>query len=147
MGSNFVRNRLSSGSLFNARERRKNLRYGMRFPILLRTQGDVWAVGETADVGAAGTFFVTHRHFAPGTIIEYVLTFPPELTKAAHPLRLRFFGMVLRCEPIANPAGFFGIAVRNTAHRYLSREESASFDAMEQQFPATSNSDDPSTTQ
>ena len=134
MGSNFVPNRLSSGPRFNASERRKNLRYGMRFPVLLRTQGDAWAVGETADVGAAGSFFVTHRHFAHGTIIEYVLTFPPELTRAAHPLRMRFFGIVLRCEPIRDADGLFGIAVQNTAHRYLSREESAGFDAMEQQF-------------
>ena len=42
--------------------------------------------------------------------------------------------MVLRCERVADGNGVFGIAVRNTAHRYLTREEAASFDSMEQQL-------------
>jgi len=38
---------------------------------------------------------------------------------------------VLRCERILGGDGSFHVAVRNTAHRYLSKEESASFDLME----------------
>ena len=121
-----------------AGERRKNPRFDMHFPVFLRALGDPWTVTETADVSAAGAFFVTDRPFLLNIPIEYVLTFPPDLTKAPQPLRVRFFGMVLRCERIRDNNVAFGIAVRNTAHRYLSREEAAGFDAMEQKFAASS---------
>lgn len=147
MESNSVPDGPSSGPPMQGRDRRKTSRYGMQFRVLVRTEGNVWAVGETGDVGAAGTFFFTDRPFVPNTTIEYVLTFPLELTKAAHLLRMRFLGTVLRCEPVPVSDGFFGVAVRNTAHRYLSPEESSSFDAMEQEFPALSNSGDSSATQ
>jgi PilZ domain len=103
----------------------------MRFPVFLRGLGDPWSQSQTADVSASGAFFVTERPFLLNTPIEYVLTFPTELTKAPQPLRVRFFGSVLRCERIADGSGSFGVAVRNAAHRYLTPQESATFDAME----------------
>ena len=36
--------------------------------------------------------------------------------------------------------GAFGIAVRYTAHRYLTRDEAADFETMEQKLPAGSTS-------
>jgi PilZ domain len=121
-------------------ERRKNRRFDMHFPVFLRALGDSWVASETADVSATGALFVIDRPFLLNTPIEYVLTFPPDLTKAPQPLRVRFFGKVLRCERVPDNSKAYGIAVRNTAHRYLSREESASFDAIEQKHLATSNS-------
>ena len=121
-----------------AGERRKNPRFDMHFPVFLRALGNPWTVTETADVSAAGAFFVASRPFLLNTPVEYVLTFPPDLTKAAQPLRVRFFGMVLRCERIRDDNVAFGIAVRNTAHRYLSRGEAAIFDAIEQK-PSSSS--------
>ena len=41
---------------------------------------------------------------------------------------------MLRCERVAKAEWLFGIAVRNTAHRYLTREEAANFEAMEQRL-------------
>ncbi|HEY4900250.1 MAG TPA: PilZ domain-containing protein, partial [Terriglobales bacterium] len=120
-------------------ERRKNPRFDMHFPVFLRALGDSWAVSETADVSATGAFFVTDRPFLLNTPIEYVLTFPPDLTKAPQPLRVRFLGVVLRCERVPDSNKAFGIAVRNTAHRYLSREESASFDDGAQNRSTTSD--------
>jgi len=121
-------------------ERRKNRRFDMRLPVVLRALGDSWTASETADVSAAGALFVTDRPFLLNTPIEYLLTFPPDLTKAPQPLRVRFFGVVLRCERSRDNPKAFGIAVRNTAHRYLSREESASYDEILPGHSAASNS-------
>ena len=124
-------------------ERRKNPRFDMRFPVIFRAIGDRWTLGETSDVSAAGVFFVTERPFLLNIPVEYVLTFPPELTKAPQPLRVRFFGTVLRCERVPEANGLFGVAVRNAAHRYLTREEAASFEALESELSATKSSIDP----
>ncbi len=59
--------------------------------------------------------------------MEYVLTFPPELTHAPTPWRVRFFGSVVRVEPDGAAQGTYGVAVHTTKHRYLSREESDGF--------------------
>jgi hypothetical protein len=122
-----------------AGERRKNPRFDMHFPVFLRALGDSWTLSQTADVSAAGALFVTEKPFLLSSPIEYVLTFPSELTKAPQPLRVRFFGAVLRCERVAEGIGF-GVAVRNTAHRYLTRDEASSFDTLEQKLAPTPTS-------
>ncbi len=115
-------------------ERRNKPRFNMHLPVLAREVGGQWAAGETADVSATGAFFVTDRPFLLDTSIEYVLTFPPELTKAPRPLRVRFFGKLLRCERVYRGRGSFGITVSSTDHRYLNGDQSASFDAIEQEL-------------
>lgn len=134
MQSNPLPGEATSGLHLRAGERRKNPRFDMHFPIFLRPLGDPWTLSYTADVSAAGAFFVTDRPFLLNAPIEYVLTFPSELTKAPRPLRVRFFAMVLRCERVPDGSGQFGIAVRNTAHRYLTREEAAGFDTLDQKL-------------
>jgi hypothetical protein len=119
-------------------ERRKNTRFDMHFPVFLRVLGDPWTMTETGDVSASGAFFVTDRPFLLNTPIEYVLTFPQELTKAQRPLRVRFYGSVLRCERVTAGSGRFRVAVRNTAHRYLTADESLGFDALEQRLGSVS---------
>jgi hypothetical protein len=131
---------VSSGASALAGERRKSPRFDMHFFAFVRALGDPWSVSETANVGVAGTSFVTERPFLLNTPVEYVLTFPPDLTKAAQPLRVRFFGMVLRCERNPDGGGMFGIAVRNTAHRYLTQQEATDFAAMEQRLQPNSSS-------
>jgi hypothetical protein len=110
-------------------ERRKNARFEMHFPIFVRGLGEPWTSSETADVGAAGAFFACNRPFLLNAPIEYVLIFPPELTKASRPLLVRFFGMVIRSGRAVSDSGLYGIAVRNSAHRYLTGEEAAGFEA------------------
>ena len=85
----------------HASERRKNPRFDMHFPVFMRALGDPWALTETSDVSATGAFFITDRPFLLNTPVEYVLTFPQELTKAERPLRVRFYASVLRCERIS----------------------------------------------
>jgi hypothetical protein len=93
-------------------------------------------------VSVAGAFFVAERPLLLNAPLEYVLTFPPNLTKAKRPLLVRFFGTVLRCERLPGGNVLYGIAVRNTAHRYLTREEAAGFDAMELKLSQRADSAD-----
>jgi len=139
MQSETVPDGLPSGLSFRSSERRKHPRFDMHFPVFLRGMSDLWMVTQTADVSAAGAFFVSERPFLLHTPVEYVLTFPPDLTKAPQPLRMRFFGTVLRCERVPEGNGAFGVAVLNTAHRYLTREEGAIFDTMEQKLSAAAD--------
>lgn len=90
----------------------------------------------TADVSATGVSFVGERPFLLGAPVEYVLTFPPDLTKAPRPLRMRCLGVVLRCHQTGDGKGAFGVAVRSTSHRYLTRDETDTFDAIEQDLAA-----------
>jgi len=116
----------------------------MRFPVFLRALGDSWSYSQTADVSATGAFIVADRPYLLNTPVEYVLTFPPDLTKALKPLRVRFYAAVIRCERIPGGGQTFGLAVRNTAHRYLTREEAVPFDAMEHDLrPSASASTQP----
>jgi len=121
-------------------ERRKNRRFDMHFPAFVRALGDPWSLSETTDVSAPGASFVTDRPFLLNTAVEYVLTFPPDLTKAAQPLRVRFFGLVLRCERIAEGRNAFAIAVHNSAHRYLTQQEAEGFEAMERRLQPNTDS-------
>lgn len=131
MQSSFPPHEVAVTLLSRSDERRKNPRFDMHVPIFVRALGELWVVTETADVSAAGAFFVAERPLLLNAPLEYVLTFRPDLTKAKRPLLVRFFGKVLRCERLPGVDGFYGIAVRNTAHRYLTREEAAGFDAMQ----------------
>jgi hypothetical protein len=126
---------LATGLSARAGERRKNARFDMHFPVLLRALGESWVTTETADVSTTGAMFVTQRPFLLNAPVEYVLSFPPELTKASRTLLVRFFGAVLRCEHVPDGSGHYGVAVRNSGHRYLTREEAAGLDAIASKPP------------
>ena len=135
MPGDSLRNGLPLDLSVGPTERRKGLRFDISVPVLLRAIGDSWRVGKTVNVGISGAFLVTDRPLLLGVSIEYVLTFAPDLTKAPRPLRLRFFGMVVRCGPVFESGHTFGLAVRKECHHcYLSREQSAGYDAIEQQL-------------
>jgi hypothetical protein len=132
MGSNSVPSPLPEGIKLRARERRKHPRFDMRFAVLLRVIGESWISSETIEVSATGASLVVDRPFLLNTAIEYIVTLPSDLTKAPRPIRVRFFGEVLRCERIAHDGATFGVVVSNTSHRYLSANEAAVFDELEQ---------------
>jgi PilZ domain len=132
MGLNSVPGPPPEGIKPRARERRKHPRFDMHFSVLLRVIGESWMSSETIEVSAIGASLVTNRPFLLNTSVEYVLTLPPDLTKAPGPIRVRFFGEVLRCERIDHDNATFGVVVRNTSHRYLSRNEAAVFEELEQ---------------
>lgn len=132
MGSNSSPSPPPEGIKLRPRERRKNTRFDMRFSVLLRVAGDSWMLSETIELSATGASLVTDRPFLLNTPVEYVVTLPPDLTKAPGPIRVRFHGEILRCERIDREHATFGVVVRNTSHRYLSPNESAVFDELEQ---------------
>ena len=133
MGSNSLPSPALTATHSRASERRKNLRFDIRFSVFLRVLGEPWSSTETTEVSATGASFVTRRPLLLNTPVEYVLTLPTELTKAERPIRLRFCGSILRCERIADGNAAFAVAVHNTSHRYLSPHESAVFDELERQ--------------
>ena len=110
-------------------ERRRNLRFPMPFSILLRTPADSgpWILSKTANVSAVGAYFPTSVELPPDESVEYVLTFPPELTHAPAPWRVYFYGNVVRVEPHDGTPGTYGVAVHTIKRRYLSSEESEGF--------------------
>jgi|SRR5580700_1780816 hypothetical protein len=69
-------------------------------------------MAETSNVSATGAFLVADRPLLVSAPVEYVLTFPPDLTKVPNLLRVRFFGKVLRCERIPVNNSAFGIGGR-----------------------------------
>jgi hypothetical protein len=140
MQSTSIPDELNPNSASHFGERRKNARFAMHFPIIVRALGEPWTTSETADISAAGAFFVSDRPFLLNAPIEYVLTFPQELTKATRPLLVRFFGMVIRSERVDDNAGLYGVAVRNTAHRYLTGEEAAGFTGIQPMVPPSERS-------
>ena len=115
-------------------ERRQKARFEMRCSIFLRTPhiSDHWILGQTANVSAVGASFASKVALPPDESVEYVLTFPPELTHAPAPWRVRFFGSVVRVEPDSAVQGTYRVAVHTTKHRYLSREESAGFCSLDE---------------
>ncbi len=116
-------------SLSRSCERRRKPRFDMHCSIFLRTSHDSaqWILSHTANVSAVGAYFATEVELPQDESIEYVLTFPPELTHAPAPWRVRFFGNVVRVESDGAAEGTYGVAVHTTKHRYLSAEESAKF--------------------
>ncbi len=113
-------------------ERRKNPRFAMHFSIYLRASGasEQWIRSKTANVSAVGAYFASSIELPRDKSVEYVLTFPPELTHAAAPWGVRFYGNVVRVEPHGAAQGTYGVAVRKTKHRFLSPEESDGFNAL-----------------
>ena len=111
-------------------DRRTRLRFDMSLPVLLRAFGDAWKAGELKNVGVKGAFILTSDPFLLSTGVECVLRLPPQLTKADHPLMIRFIGTVLRCESGHERDFSFGIALESHDYRYLPAEEAAKFDAM-----------------
>ena len=107
-------------------ERRRNLRFPLHCSIFLRDPdaSDHWIVTETANVSAVGAFFESDVEFTRDGSVEYVLTFPPEWTRAAAPWGVRFHGNVVRVE--SHPAAY-GVAVRVHKRCYLSAEECNGF--------------------
>lgn len=139
MSSNPVPSPVPERMKLRASERRKNSRFEMRFSVFLRVVGDSWMTSETTEVSASGASLITDRPFLLNTPVEYVLTLPPDLTKAPHSIRVRFFGSVLRCERLPQDAAAFGVVVRNTSYRYLSARDAAVFDELEQSRGQSAN--------
>lgn len=106
----------------------------MHFSIFLRAPcaDGQWISSETANVSAVSAYFSSQVELPADGSVEYVLTFPPELTHAAAPWRVRFYGSVVRVERQTAGQDTYGVAVHTTKHRYLSPEESEGFCSLDE---------------
>ena len=106
----------------------------MHCSIFLRAPdfSDQWIQGETANVSAVGAYFASKVKLPQDESVEYVLTFPPELTHAPNSWGVRFYGSVVRVESPTGANGSYGVAVHTSKHRYLSAEEFAGFCSLDE---------------
>lgn len=115
-------------------ERRRKPRFAMQCSIFLRAPraSGRWILSETDNVSTVGAHFVSNVELPPDESVEYVLTFPPGLTHAPAPWRVRFYGSVVRVEPQTAGEGAYGVAVQTTKHRNLSPTESDGFRSLDE---------------
>ena len=100
-------------------ERRSMRRFEMRLPAAIRisnADGEEWLT-ETQNVSARGLFFYATQSLDPGTRLEVILTFPPQIT-FTDSIRVRFTARVVRVEPGGLP-GRTGIAAVIEEYEFL----------------------------
>lgn len=117
-------------------DRRKKPRFALSFPAFVWTPslGREWAHSKTINVSSGGAVLETTMPVSPDSPIEYVVTFPSDLTHAVSPLRVRFCGRVLRVETQDENPGY-RVAVFSSTHKYLSREAAEPFAALDRPHP------------
>ncbi len=81
------------------KEQRRSQRFQMTLPMtLLRgSRGDINKIGETRNVSSTGVYFVVTSPVELGTLLEFVITLPDEVSMAG-PVRLLCKGKVTRVE-------------------------------------------------
>jgi PilZ domain len=106
-------------------DRRELRRFHIQLPAEVKfTNGGVHEfTTETRNVSARGVFFYVDQKPARGTKVEFVLTFPPELT-FTRSIRVRFTGTVLRVEE-PHVEGRVGIAAAIEHYEFLPESVSA----------------------
>jgi len=126
----------SSQADHRVEERRKKPRFTLSFPafVWIPILGKDWAQSKTVNVSTVGAVLETTMAVPLDSPIEYVVTFPSDLTHATSPLRVRFCGRVLRVEPQYENAGF-RVAVSSSNYKYLSREAAEPFAALDRPAP------------
>ncbi len=94
--------------------RRKTPRLDIHIPVSIELQrGAVFGV--TRDLSAGGIYFYIDQDLAEGSRIDFIVTFPPELTMAKS-LRVRCTSQVLRTD--STPNGY-GIAAQIQRFEFL----------------------------
>ena len=87
-------------------EKRSVRRFPMNLPIKLSNahgaNGELH--GYTRDVSSRGAFMLIDSEFTEGTMVDFLMTLPAEIT-LAEPIRVRCQGRVLRVERRAQDAG------------------------------------------
>ena len=80
-------------------EQRATRRFALRLPVTIKfTDGAVAETqAQTRDVSARGVFFYMDSKIAEGSVIEFTLTLPPEIT-LTESIRVRCRGRVVRVD-------------------------------------------------
>jgi hypothetical protein len=71
--------------------------------------------GQTRDVSFRGLYFLIEEDFAPGSLIEFILTLPREITMAGD-VHIRCFAEIVRVEPNSDRRG---VAARIDRYEFL----------------------------
>jgi predicted lipoprotein len=100
-------------------DRRELRRFQVHLPadVKIFNDGVHECATETRNVSARGVFFYIDHRAGAGSKIEFVLTFPPELT-FTQSIRVRFTGTIVRMEE-PGPDGKVGIAAAIEHHEFL----------------------------
>jgi hypothetical protein len=116
-----------TGEALYAGDRRKRPRFSFHLSAFLRTPiiSTDWVQSKTLNVSAVGASFETNVPLPPDSTVEYVLTFPPDMTHATEPIRVRFSGQVLRVEARTGDREGYLVAVSSNTYRFLSSEAAA----------------------
>jgi hypothetical protein len=101
----------------NSTERRASRRFTMSLPLTVRSSEPtgIERQGQTRDVSFRGLYFWMDAEFNPGSIIEFILTLPREITMAGD-VHIRCFAEIVRVEP---QNGQHGIAARIDRYEFL----------------------------
>lgn len=98
-------------------ERRSRRRFQMRLPIELQFDDSKTVAGLTRDVSATGVYFFITFDIGGRTTLEFILTFPPEIT-LSQSLRVRCTAKLVRVDH--SDADGVGIAAQIHRYEFLS---------------------------
>src|SRR5439155_22003024 len=108
-------------------EKRATRRFALRLPVAVTysDNGSQEKSAQTRDVSARGICFYVDSAIAPGSLIEFTLTLPPEIT-LTESIRVRCKGKVVRSEPGNNGTQLRIAAVINEYEFLSAAQDSAS---------------------
>lgn len=93
-------------------ERRSATRFSLKLPLTLHS-GSRMLQAFTSDVSARGVLFYTDTEWTGDSLLEFDITFPPEITLSTS-LRVRCRGKIIRVVP---PSAM-GIGIAAAIHNY-----------------------------
>ena len=78
-------------------EKRATRRFALRLPVAVTHDGSEEMSAQTRDVSARGICFYVDSAISPGSLIEFTLTLPPEIT-LTESIKVRCKGKVVRVD-------------------------------------------------
>jgi len=84
---------------WTVKEQRRSQRFQLTLPLTLvrSSRGEINKVAETRNLSSAGVFFVATEPIELGSLLEFLVTLPDEISMAG-PVRLLCKGKVIRLE-------------------------------------------------
>ncbi len=101
-------------------DRRRMPRFEMQLPLEVDLDKTRRIMGVTRDVSAGGVYFFLQPNLIQGDTVEFVVTFPPEITLVKS-LRVRCTGKITRIDS-GTPMGA-GIAAQIQRYEFLNTAE------------------------
>jgi hypothetical protein len=100
-------------------EKRATRRFALRLPVSVNpsTSNDQSENAQTRDVSARGICFYVDAAIEPGSLIEFTLTLPPEIT-LTQSIQVRCKGRVVRVDG-GNPASKLAVAAVIDEYEFL----------------------------